>query len=301
MSAKTILVGTRGSKLALAQTKQVIQRLNELDTELYFETCVIKTKGDQGQINELGAFIKELEKALIRKEVDIAIHSLKDMPVDVPEELVIAGVTEREDVRDILVLDKTVPFKELAAGNVIATGSPRRQMLLKDLNPNVQLTFIQGNVDSRIAAVRSGKVNGVVLALAGLKRLNITNEISEYFSIEDVLPAPGQGAVAIETRTEATDLIQLVNQVTHRPTYWGVKTERMLLRKLGGGCLRPIGAYAMCPMPTSIELKAFYGYTKDHKINKFDITFEIKDIHVALEKASDHLLNNYAETEIQTT
>lgn len=243
---KVIRIGTRGSRLALEQTEQVIGVLKKKYPELNMEKVILHTKGDKILDKPLvdfggkGVFITEFEEALQQREIDLAVHSAKDMPMELSEGLTIAGVLPRADARDVLVTRKG--GQQL----VIGTGSLRRQFQIKAIFPNVQCVPIRGNVPTRLQKVRDGACDGAVLAAAGLERLGLLGEPDfdyRYFSTKEMIPAGGQGIIAIESRAddETTDL---VNSISDRKTEMELETERKLLECLNAGCHEAIGAFS---------------------------------------------------------
>lgn len=243
-----LIVGSRGSKLALIQTEMIIARIKEVNPRLDVTALKIKTSGDRAQskpFDEMegsGVFVKEIETALLDKRIDIAVHSLKDMLTDIPPGLRLAAVTEREDPRDVLVSAVNKKLAELPRGAKIGTGSPRRAAQLAALRPDIQICSIRGNVDSRVRRVSSGELDGVIVAAAGLNRLGLTDKIAEYLPLEHFLPAVGQGALAVEARTEDQETLDILAPLNHTPTCQSVTAERAFLKMMGGGCSAPIAA-----------------------------------------------------------
>ncbi|MCA1839704.1 MAG: hydroxymethylbilane synthase [Actinomycetota bacterium] len=235
-------LGTRGSRLALAQASQVIRALRQLNNDLDIETVIIQTTGDRGGDTALlgdGVFVKEIQRQLLEGQIDLAVHSLKDMPTDPVTGLIIAAVTEREDPRDAIV---GTTLDSLRPGARVGTGSPRRSAQFLRLRPDVQVVAIRGNVPTRVEKALSGEVDAIVVALAGLNRLGI--EADQVLEAEQMLPAPGQGAVAVEARDGEPELAALLSKIHHRPTRDAAAAERAVLRRLGGGCLLPVAALA---------------------------------------------------------
>ncbi|MBW3588196.1 MAG: hydroxymethylbilane synthase [Actinobacteria bacterium] len=236
-----IRVGTRGSKLAVAQTEWVISKLRVGAPGIDIELKTVQTTGDrraEAPVLGDGVFVREIQHALLEGEVDMAVHSLKDMPTEPVAGLVIAAIPEREDARDALVGAR---LDDLAPGSRIGTGSPRRSAQLKRLRSDIEVVSARGNVPTRIEKVERGEYDAVMLAMAGLSRLGLTAD--EVFAIDDVLPAPGQGALAVETRDG--DPLSDLGRTLHREDVRAcVVAERHLLRILGGGCLLPVAAYA---------------------------------------------------------
>jgi hydroxymethylbilane synthase len=239
-----IIVGTRGSALALAQTQHVIEHLKKDFSGFEFIMKVIKTSGDRGQLEEPGAFVKELESALLRREIDLCVHSLKDMPTQLPEGLTIAAVSERADPRDILIARNGLKLRELPPRARVGTGSPRRTAQLLAVRPDLVLSPLRGNVDTRLRKLDEGQYDAIVLAAAGLIRLGLQQRITHYLSTDLVLPAPGQGAIAIEIRHDDQHIKALLKSLDHAPTRAAVEAERAFLQRLGGGCRQPIAAFA---------------------------------------------------------
>lgn len=243
-SSRTITIGSRGSQLALWQARHVASRLQSLGTTTHIE--IIKTTGDHLQTASLvqaggkGLFTKEIEEALLAGTIDVAVHSLKDLPTEMPPGLVIAAIPEREDARDALAGRK---LADLAQGARVGTSSNRRAAQLRRLRPDLQLEPVRGNVDTRLRKLKEGQYDAIVLAAAGLIRLGWRDEIAEILSPEQVCPAPGQGALAIQTRAE--DAAQLTcSELNDQATQQAVSCERATLAALGGGCQLPIGAFA---------------------------------------------------------
>lgn len=246
-----LVIGSRGSRLALRQATWVKTRLEQQHhgIELIIKTITttgdrirdvaLPTLGGQGK----GLFTKDLEDEMIAGRIDIAVHSLKDLPTEMPDLLEIGAITEREDVRDALVArDKITGFDDLPHAAVVGTSSLRRQAQLRALRPDLILTPARGNVDTRIRKVKSGEYDAVILAAAGLHRLDLGPQITQYLSEDLVLPAPGQGALAIESRTGDAAVAELISVLDHEPTHRACAAERALLKELGGGCLVPIAA-----------------------------------------------------------
>lgn len=246
---RTYVIGTRGSRLALAQVELVASALRAARPAVSLEVREIRTEGDVNAaplslIGGLGVFTKAIEDALLDGECDIAVHSLKDLPADLAPGLVLAAVPPREDPRDALVTRDGVPLAALPAGARIGTGSGRRAVLLRMMRADVRPVEIRGNVDTRIRKVEGGEYDGAVLAVAGLRRLVLQNKAAQVFSIEEMLPAVGQAALAVEVRADDADAVDLVSTIDDAPTRAAVEAERAFLRALGGGCRLPVGAYA---------------------------------------------------------
>jgi len=247
--ARTFVIGTRGSRLALRQVEMVVDMLRAAAPDVAIDVREIKTEGDRSsaplsQIGGLGVFTKAIEDALLSGAVDIAVHSLKDLPPELPAGLTIGAVPVRGDVRDALVTRNHVALADLPAGARIGTGSGRRAVMLRQLRPDLQPVEIRGNVDTRIRKVESGEYDGAVLAMAGLERLGLLDKVGQVFETEEMTPAVGQAALAIEICDSDAEALALVRTIDHWQTRAAVETERGYLRRLGAGCRLPVGAYA---------------------------------------------------------
>ena len=244
---RKIVVGSRGSKLALIQAESVVAKIREVNPDLEVSISKIVTKGDRNSHTQLdrmvgvGVFVKELEEALLDDRIDLAVHSLKDMPTQIPQGVCLAAVTERLDPRDVLV-SRSKRLAELAPGSTIGTGSFRRAVQLVSYRPDLKICNIRGNVDTRLRKVSCGEVDGVILAAAALIRLGWEDKINEYLPLEHFLPAVGQGALAIETRLGDEEITGFISPINHLPTWQSVTAERAFLSALGGGCRAPIAA-----------------------------------------------------------
>ena len=260
-----IVVGTRGSKLALAQTNWVIDKLKEKYPKVNFEIKIIKTKGDLIQnvsldkIGDKGLFVKEIEQQLIDNKIDMAVHSMKDMPSLLPEGLKFASIPKREDARDVLVLkDGYYDINDLPIGAKIATGSKRRKYQLLKHRPDLNIVPIRGNIDTRIKKIVDENLDGVVLAASGLLRAGFEDKISCYIPKDIMIPAPAQGALAIEIRKSSKDIENIIESLKDIETEIQVSAERGFLDGINGSCHLPIGAY--CNVEgENISLTGLYG------------------------------------------
>ncbi|MDR7434343.1 MAG: hydroxymethylbilane synthase [Armatimonadota bacterium] len=240
-----VRVGTRGSALARAQTRWVIEQLSRARPDASFEEVIITTSGDRGRVDAWpGAFTRELEEALLAGKIDIAVHSLKDLPTEQPPGLVIGAIPPRGDPRDALISREGHTLATLPEGARIGTTSERRAVQLLAFRPDLTILGIRGNVDTRLRKLSQGDCEAIVLASAGLHRLGRAQEITEVLPLEIMLPAPGQGALAVEVRADDKPILDLVSALDHLPTRKAVQAEREFLRVLGGGCRIPVGAYA---------------------------------------------------------
>jgi hydroxymethylbilane synthase len=249
------VIGTRGSRLALVQAEWVKTQLSILNPGSDISIEIIRTTGDVkteplSVIGGKGVFTKELEDALFDRRIDLAVHSLKDLPSIIPDGLALAAICEREDPRDALVLPMHSDLNckslwDLPENSVLGTSSPRRLAQLKHLRPDLEIKDLRGNVDTRLRKLDEGQYNALILAAAGLKRLGLKERISLPIPSNQMLPAVGQGAIGIETRDDDTAVKDVVRRIDHEETHIACIAERALLRALGGGCQLPIAAHAM--------------------------------------------------------
>jgi hydroxymethylbilane synthase len=245
---KKYRIGTRGSKLALTQTNFVADKLKKAIPDTEFEICVIKTSGDIMQdvslltIGGQGVFVKELEEALLSSKVDLAVHSMKDVPGDIPEGLTFAAILKREDTRDVLVSRNNIKLEFMPKGAKIGTGSQRRGAQIKAMMPDVNIVPLRGNIDTRLKKIETENLTGVILAAAGMKRMGLAEKITQFLPIETMLPAVGQGALGLQIRKADTELAEACSVLNDATTAAEVAAERAFLRGLGGGCRLPIAA-----------------------------------------------------------
>lgn len=249
-AVRELVIGTRGSKLALWQAEWVQARLRQLEPGLSVSLKRIKTTGDKildtplATIGGKGLFIKEIEDALLHGEIDLAVHSMKDVPTYLPEGLEILAIPEREDPRDVLISRGGVPLSRLEAGARIGTSSLRRQAQLLHVRPDLDIRILRGNVDTRLRKLDAGEYDGIILAAAGLRRLGWSDRVTEVLPAEVCLPAIGQGAIGLEARADDRFVRDVTTRLDHRPTRMAVTAERALLERLEGGCQVPIAAHA---------------------------------------------------------
>ena len=256
MKQKKIIIGTRGSKLALWQAEFVRSELKRLDPDLEIELNKIKTTGDKildvplANVGGKGLFVKEIEEALLGKDADIAVHSMKDVPTEFPDGLHLAVICRREDPRDAFIPGmrdarfETQKFKDLPHGAKIGTSSLRRSCQLLSIRPDLKIEQLRGNLDTRLRKLDEGQFDAIILAAAGMKRLGLEKRIGEILPFDISLPAIGQGAVGIECRVDDTWINDLIAPLNHPETAVCVKAERAFLKKLEGGCQVPIAAHA---------------------------------------------------------
>ena len=272
----TIIIGTRGSELALWQTNWVAGELKRLHSHLSIDIVKIKTTGDKildsplSKIGDKGLFTKELETALLEKKIDLAVHSLKDVPTQVSEGLIIGAVCRREDVRDVFISHpkkKYISLTDVPHGGTIATGSLRRKCQLLQHRPDLNIADIRGNLATRKQKLEQSDWDGMLLARAGLVRLGWESLITEVLEPTFILPAVGQGALAIEIRSDDTTLRELLLAMNDEMTLHATLAERALLRKLEGGCQIPIGTFGRVEGGT-LKLDAVVGSIDGKKIVK---------------------------------
>jgi len=244
-----LIIGSRGSQLALWQANWVKDQLSCQGHAV--EIRIIKTTGDKMQNVALtqsgtkGLFIKEIEEALLEGSIDLAVHSMKDLPTDQPAGLAVVAVPEREDARDVFIAREGKPFAELPPGSRVGTGSLRRQSQLRRLRTDLEIVPMRGNLDTRLRKLGRGDCDALVLAAAGVHRLGVRDRITAYFAPDEICPAVGQGALAIEIREDSEKVAEAVKLLDHPATHRAVRAERTMLRRLGGGCQVPIAAHAI--------------------------------------------------------
>ncbi len=257
MEKNIITIGTRGSKLALWQAHWVQSAIQSNHPDMSVEILVIKTKGDKildvplAKVGGKGLFVKEIEEALLGARIDLAVHSMKDMPAALPSGLCIGAIPERERPHDVLI-SKNGTLKDLKKGAVIGTSSLRRAAQLQHVRPDVSIRSLRGNLDTRLSKLDAGDMDAVVLAAAGVKRLGLQERITEYLDESIMLPAAGQGALCIEIRQEDTRTGAIVSGLDDPITRWAVNGERAFLHRLGGSCQVPIAVYGKIEADTYV-------------------------------------------------
>ncbi len=249
MKTHHITIGTRGSQLALWQANWVKAALIEKNPGLSVELLIIKTKGDKildvplAQVGGKGLFVKEIEDAISDRRIDLAVHSMKDMPAELPAGLCISAVPEREDPKDVLISRKGLMLSQLPIGAKIGTCSLRRAAQLKHIRPDAEIVSLRGNLDTRLKKLETEGLDAVILAAAGIKRLGLDHRITQYLDESVMLPAVGQGALCIESRQDDPDIFPMIAALDHLPTRVVVSGERAFLNRLEGGCQVPIAAH----------------------------------------------------------
>jgi hydroxymethylbilane synthase len=244
-----ITVGTRGSPLAIAQTNQTIYELRQIKPEVRYKIIAIRTGGDnatswKGKTPKKEMFTKEIETSLIKNEIDVAVHSVKDLTTQISKGLMIASVPKRLDPRDVMITRRKCKFSQISAKAKIGTSSPRRKAQLLAARSDLEIMELHGNVDTRIRKIRTGQYDAIVLASAGLERLGVKGYYGEVISTDIMLPAVGQGALAIQCREDDKEIRSLVTQINHQPSHESIQAERAFARRLGADCQTPVAAYA---------------------------------------------------------
>jgi len=248
---KRLVIATRASRLALWQAEHVKARLESLHAGLAVELLPLSTRGDElvdrrlDQAGGKGLFVKELETAMADGRADLAVHSMKDVPAELLAGFMLAAISAREDPRDAFVSNRFAVLAEMPAGAVVGTSSLRRAAQVRERYPALELRLLRGNVETRVAKLDRGEYDAIVLAVAGLVRLGLAERIRSRLSLEDSLPAPGQGALGIECLGSRSDLLQLLAALDHAATALCVRAERAVSRALGGSCTLPLGAHAV--------------------------------------------------------
>ena len=305
MFEKTLKIATRQSPLALWQANYVKDRLQQLYPDLIVELVPMVTKGDVildsplAKIGGKGLFVKELENALLNKEADIAVHSMKDVPMQFPEGLGLAVICKREDPRDAFVSNSYRTFDELPQSAVVGTSSLRRQCQLKALRPDLDIRSLRGNVGTRLSKLDNGDYDAIILASAGLIRLGLEDRIASFIEVEQSLPAAGQGAVGIECRTDDVQVKQLLAPLADAETTCCVLAERAMNNHLQGGCQVPIGGYAVLQQG-QLYLRALVGNVDGSQIIRAEGKSAVKNADVLGVQIAEQLLAQGADKILQS-
>ena len=293
---KKIIIGTRGSRLAICQTKIVIDEIQKKYPNCKCDFKIIKTLGDKitnvslTKINDKGFFVKEIQEHLINKKIDLAVHSLKDMP-NFLEKTNICAILKREDSRDVLVSDKKIQLEKLSSTNSIGTTSIRRKIQIRNLNKDVRIIDIRGNVDTRIKKMINGECDALVLAAAGVKRLGLERYIVQYLNQDIFSSAPGQGAIAIESLTENKNLNKYLREINDEKSYVCTHAERIFMREIGGGCDIPFGCFAQINN-SNITITAMIASIKNFKTIRKKITGEINEYKILSKKLAKEIIKD---------
>lgn len=296
---RKIIVGSRRSKLAMTQTNWVIDQLKKIGAPFTFDLKEIVTKGDEilnvtlSKVGGKGLFVKEIEQAMLKKEIDIAVHSMKDMPAVLPDGLVIGTIPEREDPRDVLISKENRSLRDLPAGAIVGTSSLRRKAQILNIRPDLEIKWIRGNIDTRLKKLETEEYDAIILAAAGLSRMGWKAEVvSEYLEPSDCIPAVGQGALAIECRKDDEEILQWLAKLNCPKTNRAVQAERAFLNKIGGSCQVPVGGYAVINAEDDVVLNAFVASGNGKTI--FKETVVGKDAVAVGEKAGERLMERGA-------
>jgi len=297
---RKLRIATRKSPLALWQAEHIKQKLQTHHPELQIELLGLTTEGDQHLDSSLqkaggkGLFVKELEKALLDQRADIAVHSMKDVPMDFPAGLILPVICEREDPRDVLVANQYQTLQQLPQGATIGSSSLRRQCQIKALRPDLKIELLRGNVNTRIDKLDAGKYDAIILAAAGLIRLQMANRITAYLPPQQCLPAAGQGALGIECRQDDQRILDLITPLTDLPSYHCVTTERAMTKRLGSGCEVPVAAYATLEN-NHITLRGLVGKPDGSLLLHVEVSGNIHDAEKIGITAAENLLAQGAE------
>lgn len=273
---KRIIAGSRRSRLALIQTKSVIDDIKHFYPDIDIKVKTIVTSGDRdksSRIEKIGVavFVKELEKALLEGSIDIAIHSLKDVPAEIPQGLTLVATPKRLDPRDVLVAKTNL--EQLAPGSRIGTSSLRRTAQLARLRPDIKTTNLRGNIDTRLNRIASGAVDGAIMAAAALLRLGLEDRITQYLPLEHFLPCAGQGALVIEARESDKELVQMLSRIKHVETWQSIIAERTFIEYLGAGCHAPVAVLGNVS-GTKLRLDGMVASPDGHKIVRSQVEGE---------------------------
>ena len=302
---RDIIIGARGSLLSTCQAEQVIALLKKYFPGCEFSLQKITTLGDKlknWQRQDKGIFVKEIEEALIKGKIDLAVHSLKDLPSYMPRELILGAVTKREDPRDVLIVKQEKDLLRLKKGAVLGTSSLRRSSQLVRWRKDLKIQDLRGNLDTRIRKLKEGQFDGIVVAAAGIKRLGFKDIFFKFISPEVILPAVGQGALGIQIRKQDTFIQDLVKKINHRKTYFCASCERAFLKEISGGCRLPLGALAQIKdkriyldaLITSIDGQRMVRVRKSSPIEEAEI-LGMKVARIILAKGGSEILRDVKE------
>jgi len=298
---RQLLIGSRGSTLALAQTNEIVRALHELAPDVSCRVIPIKTKGDtlhdkeQSSVESKSVFTKEIEDALLAGEIQLAVHSLKDLTTDLPSGLTIAAVPPRAEHRDALVSRKKWRFEELPGGARVGTSSPRRRTQLLAARSDLMIEEMRGNVDTRLRKLDSGICDSIVLAGAGLVRLGLEKRITEFLSTKMMLPAIGQGALAVEAKINDPEIVNLVRRLEDKSTRRAVEAERAFARKLGANCHTPIAAYARVQPDGKLAIDGMVSSSDGRMLLRSQLVSDGSEPERVGENLADSLLNKGAQ------
>ena len=305
VTRNTIKIGTRGSTLALLQTNMVLDKLQRCNPGINFEIIKVRTYGDINSTGSLqgmglGVFVKEIERQLLDETIDVAVHSLKDVPTELPDGLQISAVLERHDPRDIQTNVLGSSLDSLPSGFTLGTSSPRRISQVKSYYPELNIVPLRGNIETRLEKSSGVECNGAILAAAGLIRLNLGSRVTEYLSTNTFVPPPGQGVIAVETRTDDSNVATCLKPLDHYDTRTSITAERLFLQKLGGGCQTPMGAYAEI-LGDTLKCTVYLGSPDGKMTFTESVVGPMGDPHAIAMKAHDLLISEGAGELLQYT
>jgi len=301
MTNKLLRIATRGSQLALWQAEYVKARLEAAHENLQVELNIMKTRGDKildvplAKVGGKGLFVKELETAMLEGRADIAVHSMKDVPMEFPEGLGLAVICEREQPTDAFVSNNYSSFDSLPQGACVGTSSLRRQCHIRALRPDIKIDFLRGNVNTRLAKLDDGQFDAIILASAGLIRLGMGDRITEQLSIEQSLPAAGQGAVGVECRVDDEDTRALLSVLHHQDTSICVTAERAMNRHLNGGCQVPIAGFAVLEEGGQVFLQGMVANPDGDEMLRAELRGPIAEAEQIGIRVADDLLSQGAQ------
>jgi hydroxymethylbilane synthase len=301
MTNKLLRIATRGSQLALWQAEYVKARLEAAHENLQVELNIMKTRGDKildvplAKVGGKGLFVKELETALLEKRADIAVHSMKDVPMEFPEGLGLAVICEREQPTDAFVSNNFSSFDSLPQGACVGTSSLRRQCHIRNLRPDIKIDFLRGNVNTRLAKLDDGQFDAIILASAGLIRLGMGERITEQLNIEQSLPAAGQGAVGVECRVGDEETLALLSVLHHEDTSICVTAERAMNRHLNGGCQVPIAGFAVLEEGGQVFLQGMVANPDGDEMLRAELRGPIAEAEQIGIRVADDLLSQGAQ------
>ncbi len=296
----TIRIGTRGSQLALWQANFIKSRIETLFPDLEVALTIIKTTGDRitdrplAMVGGKGLFVKEIENALLNRDIDLAVHSMKDMPGELPEGLVVGAIPERENPFDVLISKDNLLLADYKKGAKVGTSSLRRASQIKHFRPDVTIASIRGNLDTRIKKLKSGEYDAIVLAAAGLRRLQQENEITEYLDDTVMVPAVGQGALCIETRKDDKDITAIMEKLDHYHTRVCVTGERAFLKQIEGSCHIPVACFGKIVNDT-VLLTAVVASEDGKELIKEQVTSAMHQVETSGKLLADKVLEKGGE------
>ncbi|MEW6087427.1 MAG: hydroxymethylbilane synthase [bacterium] len=296
MSKKKIIIGSRGSRLALWQTEFVISKIGADSPDIEIEIKKIKTTGDKildvalAKVGDKGLFVKEIEEALLRKEIDLAVHSMKDVPTNLPPGLCIGVILQREDNHDVFISDSYNKIEELPLNGSIGTSSLRRIAQLMSVRPDLKFKDLRGNIQTRLKKMKELNLDGIILAAAGVKRLGYHESIRQVIPYDLILPAVGQGSIGIEIRSDDVKIKKIIGGLNHEESYWSIMAERAMLRRLEGGCQVPIGSWGRIEKGRLV-LNGVIASLDGKRLYKAGLDSEIKDAEKTGIKLAENLLS----------